>query len=461
MSVPMLSDQAAEQQIEAGVARNIRRQVAEQLTRTARAHETRTGRPLPADEHVATTRQLIVDALTAYARSEMAQGRPPLHPAAESRVSRMVADMLLGAGGLQPLLNDDRIEQIDANSCDRVFVRYSDGTRAQVAPIAETDADMIALIRRLAADAGRAEADGEGAEERRWDRASPILDLQLPDGSRLHAEMSVTRRPNLSIRRHRYLKVTLLDLHRLGTVNTVLREFLAAAVRSKRNILVVGATGAGKTTLLRALAAEIPPYERLITIEDVYELALDQDEIAHPNVVAKQSRQPNIEGKGAIDLRTLFQSGLRQGPDRVIVGEVRGLEVIPMLNAMSQGNDGSMGTLHASSSAETFEKIIAYATQGAEPLRESTVNRLVGQAVHVIVHVVVTDNGARFISSVREVVGSDGLTVSSNEIFKPGLDGRAVPGAPMSTRLLSTLVGAGFDPGVFEYARRVPSGGWD
>lgn len=461
MSLPTLSDTATEQAVEAAVARQLRREVAERLTRVTRAHETTTGAPMPAQDHTATTRRLITDALDAYARAEMSQGRPPLHPAAESRVARTVADMLLGAGGLQPLLNNEQIEQIDANGCDKVFVRYSDGSRAQVGPIADTDADLVALIRRLAADAGRAEADGEGAEERRWDRASPILDLQLPDGSRLHAVMAVTPRPALSIRRHRYLKVTLLDLQRLGTINTVLREVLTAAVLARLNVLVVGATGAGKTTMVRALASVIPPYERLVTIEDVFELALDKDEVGHPNVVAKQSRQPNIEGNGAIDLSVLFASGLRMAPDRVIVGEVRGLEVIPMLNAMSQGNDGSLGTLHASSTAETFEKILAYATQGAEPLRESTVNRLVGQAVHLVVHLVVTDSGARFVSSIREVVGSDGVTVSSNEIFKPGLDERAVPGAPMSTRLMSKLINAGFDPGVFEYARHTPRGGWD
>jgi len=461
MSVPMLSDSAAGAEIESGVARQLRRDVAERLTRITRAHETTNGVPMAPDAYAHTARQLVVEALDAYAKAEMGQGRPPLHPKVEGRVARTVADMLLGAGGLQPLLDDERIEQIDANGCDRVFVRYSDGTRAQVGPIADTDADMVALIRRLAADAGRAEADGEGAEERRWDRAAPILDLQLPDGSRLHAVMAVTRRPSLSIRRHRYLKVTLLDLQRLGTVNAVLREFLAAAVRCRSNTLIVGATGAGKTTTARALASEIPPYERLVTIEDVFELALDKDEVGHPNVVAKQSRQPNIEGKGAIDLSMLFASGLRMAPDRVIVGEVRGLEVIPMLNAMSQGNDGSLGTLHASSSAEAFEKILTYATQGAEPLRESTVNRLVGQAVHLIVHLVVTDSGARFVSSIREVVGSDGLTVASNEIFKPGLDERAVPAAPMSARLMTKLINAGFDPGVLEYARRSPTGGWD
>ena len=241
---------------EVAVVAKIRREVAEKLTRATRAHDTASGTAMPTAERHALTRRLIDDALDAYATEQMRAGHPPLRPDVESRVGRAVADMLLGAGGLQPLLNDDRIEDINANGCDEVFVRYTDGTKTQVAPIADTDAEMVELIRRLAADAGRAEIGGESAEERRWDRAAPILKLQLPDGSRLNAVMSVTQRPSLSIRRHHYITVTLADLQRLGTLNPVLRELLAAAVRARLNILVAGRTSAGKTTLLRALASE-------------------------------------------------------------------------------------------------------------------------------------------------------------------------------------------------------------
>lgn len=222
------------------VVRRVRREVAERLTRATRAHESATGAVMSVAEREATIRRLITDALDGYATEEMNAGRAPLRPDAESRVGRAVADMLLEAGGLQPLLNDERVEEIHANGFDQVFVRYTDGSRVQVAPIADSDADMVALIRRLAADAGRAEAGGESGEERRWDRASPVLNLALADGSRLHAIMSVTRRPALSIRRHHYIKVTLADLELLGTVNPVLREFFAAAVRVRLNTLVAG-----------------------------------------------------------------------------------------------------------------------------------------------------------------------------------------------------------------------------
>ncbi|MDI6104370.1 ATPase, T2SS/T4P/T4SS family [Actinoplanes sp. NEAU-A12] len=442
------------------VVRRIRREVAERLTRATRAHETATGAVMSAVEQQETTRRLITETLDVYATEEMNAGRPPLRPDAESRVARSVADMLLGAGGLQPLLNDERVEDINANGCDQVFVRYTDGSKVQVGPIADSDAEMVELIRRLAADAGRAETGGEGAEERRWDRAAPILRLQLPDGSRLQAVMSVTRRPSLSIRRHHYIKVTLADLQQLGTLNPALRAFFAATVRARLNTLAAGRTGAGKTTFLRALASEIPADERLVTIEDTYELALDADKALHPDVVPMQSRDANVEGQGAIDMSELFRSGLRMSPDRVIVGEIRGHEVIPMLNAMSQGNDGSLGTIHASSTAGVFKKLALYARQSPERLEPPTTNLLVAESVHLVVHLTLTDGGRRVVTSVREVVDADDRSIASNEIFRPGPDGRAVPGSPPSTALLTTLANAGFNPGLLDEARTAPGGGW-
>jgi Flp pilus assembly CpaF family ATPase len=444
--------------VEAEVVRRIRRQVAERVTRASRHHETGRGVPMPAEDRAALTRRLITESLDGYATEQMNAGRPPLAPHVESRIGRLVANTLLGAGGLEPWLRDERVEEIHAIGCDRVFVRFADGRRERVEPIADSDSEMVDLIRRLAADAGRAEA---GGEERRWERASPILNLQLPDGSRLHAIMAVTKRPTLSIRRHGYLVVTLDDLYRLGTINRVLRELLAAAVHARLNILIAGRTGAGKTTLLRALASVIDPAERIVTIEDTYELALEADPVIHREVVPLQSRDANIEGAGVIDLAELFRTGLRMSPDRVIVGEVRGHEIIPMLNAMSQGNDGSLGTIHASSSAGVFKKLVLYAAQSPERLDPATTNLLVAEAVHLIVHLgFAADGKRRVVTSVREVVDADGLTVASNEIFRPGHDRRAVPGAPASTGLLETLVSAGFDPRLLDDARHDPSGGW-
>jgi pilus assembly protein CpaF len=179
-----------------------------------------------------------------------------------------VPGALLGLGGLQRLLDDPRVENIDVNGCDRGFVRYADGRTRQPAPVAACDAELAELIRTVAARAG--------AGERCFDRADPRLTVQLPDGSRLFAVMAVTRRPCISVRRHRHTRITLGQLLELGTAGHALAGFLSAAVRAHKNILVSGGTSIGKTTLPRALAAEIPPGERLVTIEDTCELDLVQ-----------------------------------------------------------------------------------------------------------------------------------------------------------------------------------------
>ncbi len=448
---------------ETAVVQQIRRAVAERLTRQTRRHEETTGTAMPADDRQALTHRLISEALDAYATAQMRAGRPPLHPTVESRVGRTVANTLLGMGGLDPWLGNERLEELHAVGFDHVYVRYTDGTRERIAPIADSDADLVELVRRLAAAAGRAEAGGDGGEERRWDRAAPILNLQLPDGSRLHAVLAVTKRPSISIRRHGYVKVTLADLQRLGTVNPLLVALLTAAVKAGLNILIAGRTGAGKTTLLRALAAAFDRAERIVTIEDTYELALEVDTDAHDEVVPLQARDANIEGEGAVSMSELFRTGLRMSPDRVIVGEVRGHEVIPMLNAMSQGNDGSLGTIHASSSAGVFKKLALYAAQSPERLDVATTNLLVAEAVDLVVHLGFTTDPhdpRRVVTSVREVVDADGLSVASNELLRPGADARAVPAAPPSTGLLDRLMWAGFDPRLLEAARTDPAGGW-
>ena len=265
---------AAEPGLDVAVVRQIRREVAERLTRANRAHEAATSTPISAEEREVLTRRLIGEALDAYATAEMQAGRPPLHPHVESRVARTVADALLGSGGLQPWLKNPQVEDIVANGCDRVFVRFHDGRIEQVDPIADSDAEMVDLIRMLAARTGN--------DERRWDRAAPLLNLQLADGSRLNAVLDVVRRPSLSIRRHRYMTMTLPELVELGAIDTALAELFRAAVRARLNTVVGGPTGAGKTTFLRGLASAIPAWERLVTIEDTFELGFDRDEARAP-----------------------------------------------------------------------------------------------------------------------------------------------------------------------------------
>src|SRR6202035_2191366 len=253
------------------------------------------------------------------------------------------------------LLDDPEIENIDVNGCDRVFLSYADGREVMGEPVAESDEELIELIQVLAAYSG--------LSSRPFDTANPQLDLRLPDGSRLSAVMDVTLRPAISIRRARMGKVFLADLVGNGTISPDVGSFLAAAVAARKNIMIAGSTNAGKTTLLRALANQIPAEERVITVERALELGLDHSREWHPNVIAFEERLPNSEGQRAVSMAELVRRSLRMTPSRVILGEVLGDEIVTMLNAMTQGNDGSLSTIHANSSLEVFNRISTYAIQ--------------------------------------------------------------------------------------------------
>jgi pilus assembly protein CpaF len=391
--------------------------------------------------------QILTEAAHRHAETELMANRPLPDPTTERAVIAAVLDEQFGLAGLQPLLDDPSIENINVNGADRVFVRYADGTRAQLPPIAASDAEVEQLVRTLAARSG--------SEERRFDRGSPAVNLQLPDGSRLFAVMALTAggRPSISIRRHRYRTVDLPQLRQLGMIDSRLADVLRALVQARKNLLVTGGTALGKTTLLRGLASVIDPGERLVTIEDAFELDLDRDPALHPDVVALQAREANIEGQGAVSQAELVRWALRMSPDRVLVGEIRGPEVVPMCNAMSQGNDGSMATLHASSSRIAFTRLAAYAAQGPERLPLEATNLLVASAVHFVVHLAYASDGTRVVSSIREVVDADDRQIISNEIYRPGPDHRAIPGAPLRAETADELLAAGLDPNLI-------SGGW-
>lgn len=247
----------------------------------------------------------------------------------------------------------------------------------------------------------------------------------------------MTRRPALSIRRARLGKVFVADLVGNGTLTPEVGAFLSAAVRARKNVMIAGATNAGKTTLLRALANEIPSAERLITVERALELGLEQFPELHPNVVAFEERLPNSEGQGALTMAELVRRSLRMNPSRVIVGEVLGDEIVTMLNAMSQGNDGSLSTIHANGSAEVFSRIATYALQARERLPIEATHMLIAGSVNFVVFVERRNAYAtggrltRTVTSVREVNGMDGRVLSS-EVFAETADGRTVPHAPLS-----------------------------
>ncbi len=445
-------------------------------------------------------RQRIFVHMDALGIEHLASDAPLPTSEEEQRLAQSILDALFGMGGLQPLIDDPAIENIDVNGCDRVWVTYADGAKRAMPPIANSDEELIEIIRSAAARFG--------LSERRFDMARPELDLRLPDGSRLSALMAVTTRPAISVRRHRFVDLSIEDLIGLGTIDASMASFLAAAVRARKNIVVAGAMNSGKTTLLRALASVIPPRERLVTIEQSFELGLDHDDARHPDMVALEARPANLEGEGMVGVADLVRRALRMNADRVIVGEVLGDEILPMLNAMSQGRSGSMCTIHSDSSAGVFRRIASYAVQAPERLPLEATNLLVAGAIHFVVfldieHPTMTGGGMseddytrvppgwtasdaavgaghqvapyggpcgadpdpdqdvqgdhsiwfarparrqRFVSSIREVVDAEGSQVISNEIFRPGPDRRAEVGAPLRPDTLRDLLRHGYEP---------------
>jgi pilus assembly protein CpaF len=423
------------------LVRALRGQVADRLNQQRRSDEVLGRTPMSAEDERQFARSLIVQVLEDHARAEITDGRTPPTAEEEELVASAVHAALFGVGRLQPLLEDPEVENIDINGCDRVFVSYADGREELADPVADSDEELIELIQILAASVGLA--------SRPFDSANPQLDLRLPDGSRLSAVMAVCSRPSVSIRRSRLGKVSLEDLVGNGTVTPQLASFLKAAVKARKNVMIAGSTNSGKTTLLRALAAEIPPHERLITVERALELGLDKFEDAHPNVVAFEERLPNSEGLGGVGMAELVRRSLRQNPSRVIVGEVLGDEIVTMLNAMSQGNDGSLSTIHANSSLEVFNRISTYALQAEERLPVEATHMLVAGSINFVVFLRkrndyhVGGGLQRVVESVREVTGVDGRVLSS-EVFAPNADGVAVPHATISC--IDDLALHGYDP---------------
>jgi pilus assembly protein CpaF len=423
------------------LVKRLRAEVGDRLAAQRRLDAAAGTAPMSGEDERQFTRAIISQVLEEHARSEITAGRSPFNAQEEEELAAAIHAALFGVGRLQPLLEDPQIENIDINGCDRVFLGYADGGEVMADPVADSDDELVELIQALAAYSG--------LSSRPFDTANPQLDVRLPDGSRLSAVMDVTLRPAVSIRRARLGKVFLADLVGNGTIFPEIASFLAAAASARKNIMIAGATNAGKTTLLRAIVNQIPPSERLITVERALELGIDHFPELHPNTVAFEERLPNSEGQGGISMAGLVRRSLRMNPSRVIVGEVLGDEIVTMLNAMTQGNDGSLSTIHANSSLEVFNRIATYAIQSAERLPVEATHMLIAGAVDFVVFISKRNEYARggrlrrYVSSIREVTGVDGRVLSS-EVFSPGPDGRAVPHAPLSCAPL--LAEHGYEP---------------
>jgi Flp pilus assembly CpaF family ATPase len=438
--------------VDHGLVHRLHGEVAERLS-AARREARAAGRPeLSGQDEREHARAVIAMVIAAEVHRRMAAGRTPPAPEVELALAEAVFARLFGAGRLQVLLDDPQIENVDINGCDEVFVSYADGRRVRADAVAGTDAELIEQVQLLAAYAG--------LSARAFDDANPELDLRLPDGTRLSAVRRVTARPAVSLRRHRYPKVFLSDLVGNGTLSAELAGFLSAVVRARRNVMIAGETDAGKTTLLRALVNEIDPAERICTVENSLELGLRAHPELHPDVVELEAAPANSEGVGAVSMAALVRRTLRMNPDRVIVGEVLGPEVVTMLNAMSQGNDGSLSTIHARTPRGVFDRIATYARQAEERLDLDATHQLIAGgeggtgALDFVVFLrktragVDADGGAavrRYVSTVLEVNGFDGR-VQASEVFGPGADGRASRNTCVPISCLDDLITTGYRP---------------
>ena len=302
-----------------------------------------------------------------------------------------VVDEALGLGPLELLLRDPAITEIMVCGPERVFVERAG--RITPAHVCFADAShLLHVIDRILAPLGR-----------RVDEASPMVDARLPDGSRVNVVIPplALDGPALTIRRFSGEPLTGGDLLALGTIDAPMLELLRTAVRARRNLLVTGGTGSGKTTTLAALAAFVPPGERLVTIEDAAELR-----IALPHVVRLESRPPSLEGAGAVPIRALVRNALRMRPDRIVIGEVRGPEALDMIAAMTTGHEGSLSTLHASSPGDAIRRVQTLALMGDVDLPYRAVADQVASALDLVVHQARLPDGTRRVVEIAAVDAS-------------------------------------------------------
>ncbi|WP_419864201.1 CpaF family protein [Candidatus Poriferisodalis sp.] len=347
---------------------------------------------------------------------------------------------LLGAGPMERFLRRPDVENIYVFGPDFAVLGLSGGRQEHIRePVFSGEDEMIRYIAHLATT--------HGQTGRRFDQSAPLLDLRLRTGERVFAAMAVCGTPFLTVRCHRHRAIRLEDLVAGGSLSEQAADFLRAAVRppAPSNLLVCGALGAGKTTLLRTLLAEIGPSEIVCTLEQTFELFLDQ---SHPLTFAVETREANSDGSGEITMDDLARRSLRSGADRVIVGELRGAEAATFLSACGTGSDGSMATIHASSPRQALARLVRYCLGAVGAPVQSALIQEAAEVIHLVVHLRGDPRtGFRGVSSISEVLGSHGDRFEMGEIF-----GRRSRGGPLE------LIGRPRNPEVVE---RVAEGGLD
>ncbi|MFI1154751.1 CpaF family protein [Streptomyces sp. NPDC020817] len=437
--------QAQTSVIDYGAVRLIKKEVGERLTELLRA---RPGMNAAAQEQQG--RHLINEQVAVWSDAEAVKRGVATAAAEDAAIAQAVFDLQFRAGRLQQHLDNTLVENIFINGFADVWLDFTDGRRMRVAPVADSDEELRELLRDLARRT-------TGQAERSLSTADPFLALRLADGSRLQAVIDVTPGTYVTIRRHSMRHADLPELVGGGMLDTTLEAFLRACVRAEKNVMIVGGQAAGKTTLLRALLKEIDPDERFATLETEYELFAHENG-HHRQVVPMEARESNGEvvagaAAGEITLMDLMYRALRMTLTRIVVGEVRGPEIVAMLQAMTNGSGGNLCTLHAIHPSVVFDRIAELYLLAQANMSESLAYRQAANGLHFIVFISSVDETKigghrhRFISHVLEVTGiGEGGRPETNTVFGPRPEWgeyRAVP--LMHPRCIPDLRRAGFD----------------
>ncbi len=319
----------------------------------------------------------------------------------QTRLAEELAHDMVGLGPLEPLLRDDQVTDIMVKGPNKVFVERAG--KLHRADISFRDNEhIVAVAQKIAASIGR-----------RIDESSPMVDARLADGSRVNVILPplAVDSPCISIRKFSRQRLDLIAMAANGTMSAGLARLLGIAARARLNILISGGTGSGKTTLLNALSQLIDDGERIITIEDAAELQLQQ-----PHVIRLETRPPNLEGTGRVNQDDLLRNALRMRPDRIIVGEVRGVEAFDMLQAMNTGHDGSISTIHANSARDALTRVENMVQMGHVNLPLRAIRSQVVSALDLVVHTERMRDGVRRIMQLTEVCGLEGDVITTNDL---------------------------------------------
>ena len=346
---------------------------------------------------------IVSTKLTSAINSILEEEDRLLTEADRARLVEEIKNEMLGLGPLEPLLWDDEISDILINGHNQVYIEKH-GKLLKTDITFQDDQHLLHIIDRIVSRVGR-----------RVDESSPMVDARLPDGSRVNAIIPplAIDGPALSIRRFGRDPYTIDDLVGNNSLTPEMRDLLRALVRARLNVLVLGGTGSGKTTMLNCLTSFVPEDERIVTIEDSAELTIQQ-----PHVVRLESRPANLEGRGEVTQRDLVKNCLRMRPDRIIVGEVRGAEVLDMLQAMSTGHDGSLCTVHANNPRDGLGRLEMMMLLSGVSLPERAMRQQVNAAINILVHVARLSDGTRKVMKISELTGMEGDTIMMQDLFE-------------------------------------------